>query len=281
MNKELKLLGEWILHKKHEIAKEVQIDRFAEIPLTESQKRELQQFEQQLLDIRADFIGLFGEALINNGTKDDQVISDWGLRIGKFIYDLGTPLDEALKDTSFYRNYIWKAIKDEVYAQNFSIDVVFEALSIIDPLLDKAVYYFSLTYIEAFQETLKNAQIAMLELSVPVVSLEPGIGILPLIGIVDTGRAQLLMDETLKQAEKLKLNHLVLDMSGVMTVDTMVADQLFKVIDSLTLIGVKTIITGIRPDVAQTIVSLGINLSNLIICRDPFQALSAIKGSRN
>lgn len=277
---ELQLLGKMILNQKHDLAKRIQTNRFSEIEITETQRRELQQFEPLLLEIRANFVGLFGEALINHKDKDqlDHMIREWGKTNGNYFFELGTPLHEALKDTSFYRDYLWETIKNDVKENNYSLETVFETISIIDPLLDKAAYYFSLAFTEAFQKSLKNAQLALLEMSVPVVSLEPGVGILPLIGIIDTARAQLLMEETLKQAEKLKLSYLVLDMSGVITVDTSVADQIFKVIAALSLIGVKTIITGIRPDVAQTVVSLGISTNHLTIKKDPFHALEHIRG---
>lgn len=248
--------------------------------MTAAQQQEFQAIEAHIIDIRANFISLFGEALINQ-LNCEETIQQWGEQNGNYFVDLGVPLNEALKDTRFYREYIWKAIQEEIQVQGFSVDTVFQAIAILGPLLDQAVYHFSLTYIESFQRSLENAQEAFLELSVPVVSIEPDVGILPLIGVIDTQRAQLLMEETLKQAEKLKLNYLVLEMSGVLTIDTMVADQIFKVINALSLIGVKTIVTGIRPDVAQTVVSLGISLDHLIIKNNPYNALNKIKALKN
>ncbi|MED4213667.1 STAS domain-containing protein, partial [Priestia megaterium] len=71
--------------------------------------------------------------------------------------------------------------------------------------------------------------------------------------------------EALKSANRLQLQRLIVDLSGVYIIDTMVADQIFKVVDSLKLLGVETILTGIRPEVAQTIVSIGIDFSSLAI----------------
>jgi rsbT co-antagonist protein RsbR len=164
-------------------------------------------------------------------------------------------LDEALKDASFYRKYIWQAIQVEAEVQNMSAATVFEVISIFDPLLDKAVYSFSLTYVESHQRSLKNAQMAFLEMSVPVVPLLKGVAVLPLIGDIDTERANIIMEKTLKSASKLQLEKLILDLSGIRIVDTVVANQIFKVVDALGLIGVETIITGIRPEVAQIVVS--------------------------
>lgn len=81
------------------------------------------------------------------------------------------------------------------------------------------------------------------------------------------------MDKTLKEAGRLKLKHLVLDLSGVLIVDTMVAQQIFNVLDALKLLGVNSIITGIRPEIAQTVVSLGIDFSQQVTRANLQQAL--------
>jgi rsbT co-antagonist protein RsbR len=84
------------------------------------------------------------------------------------------------------------------------------------------------------------------------------------------------MEETLSNSKRLNLNHLIFDLSGVLIVDTMVAQQLFQVFDALKLIGVETILTGIRPEVAQTMVSLGLILHGLTVKSNLEQALKHI-----
>jgi rsbT co-antagonist protein RsbR len=281
MTTELQALGEAIVSRKHEIAKAVHEGRYADAVLTEAQKYDLGKIEQQILQIRADFIALFGQALIEHEEQEKVFakITDWGKETGEYIYKLGASLDEALKDTSFYREHIWKAIKEE--AKDMPASAIFGVLDIIDPLMDHAIYSFSLTFVEAHQKSLENAKTALLELSVPVVPLMPGVGVLPLVGNVDTERAQLLMEETLDQAVKLKLTHLIFDVSGVMIVDTMVADQLFKVINALSLVGVKTIMTGIRPEVAHTMVTLGLNLEGIMVKSNLHQAFKEIQNLQN
>ncbi|PLT27533.1 STAS domain-containing protein [Peribacillus deserti] len=283
MNNELQLLGELILEKKYEIAQTIHKDRLSDLSMSEAEKREFQQIEAHILDIRANFISLFGEALVDHVDKKKahEKIFQWGKETGEYFYKLGAPLDEALKDTGFYRTYIWKAIEKEATARNMSASTIFEVIHIIDPLLDWAVYCFSLTYVEYHQKTLENAKNAFMELSVPVVPLTKGVGVLPLIGNLDTDRAHLLMETTLNRSGELKLSHLIIDVSGVLIVDTMVADQLFKVIDALSLTGVKTIITGIRPEVAQTMVSLGLKLTDIKTKANLQQAFDEIQLMKN
>ncbi|RDU37208.1 STAS domain-containing protein [Neobacillus piezotolerans] len=279
MSDRLALLGEAIVNNKYDIAEEVHNIRFSKLQLTPEQKREFQKIEQQIMQVRADFIEIFGRALIDNNDEQLSIdrVKEWGERAGSFIFNLGAPLDEALKDSSDYRKVIWKFIQESNSDMDLSADCIFKIISIIDPLLDHAVYYFSLTFVHHFQQSLNNAKKAFMELSVPIVPLIPGVGVLPLIGNIDTERAALLMEKTLEQANKLNLQHLILDVSGVLIIDTMVADQLLRVISALSLIGVKTILTGIRPEVAQTIVSLGLSLNQLTVKSNLHQAFKELQ----
>jgi rsbT co-antagonist protein RsbR len=277
MIKYIKNIGQEIIEKKYEIAREVHEKRFSEIPVEERKK--ISAIEKEILEIRAHFITIFGKALIDFQNKEHyyDVFSQWGKDTGEQIYNMGVPLDEALKDTNHYRGAIWKEIKHQVFQHNMSLDTVFEAQEILDPLLDQAVYSFSLRYVTFHKETLDRANSAFMELSVPVVPLITGVAVLPLIGNIDTQRAQLIMEEALLQANKLKLNKLFIDLSGVAIVDTMVADRIFMVISALKLLGVHTILTGIRPEIAQTITQIGINFSHVEIRANLQQAIEEMK----
>ena len=267
----LHFLGEKILEKKYEIAHMVHTNRMTDL----KEVKDVNVTKEEIIELRATFISYFGQALmekIDQKTIFDQIVK-WAKESGEFASNLGISLSEALEDTTYYRKFIWEVLKEEIKDHNIPTDTIFELITIIDPLLDKAVYVFSLTYVNIHQETLKKAKSAFLELSVPVVPITKGIAILPLIGEVDTERATLLLEETLKKANELKLSHLLFDLSGVMIVDTMVAHQIFKIVDALGLLGVKTILIGIRPEVAQTMIQLGIDFSKITIKANLEQAL--------
>jgi rsbT co-antagonist protein RsbR len=270
----LHFLGEKIVEKKYEIAHKVHTSRMVDL----KQTRNFNLTNEKIIEMRANFINNFGEAIMLNldqNTSFDRILK-WGKESGELASNLGVSLSEALETTSYYRKFIWEVLKEEIKKHNMPIDTVFELSSIIDPLLDKAVYAFSLTYVNFHHETLKKAKSAFLELSVPMVPITKGIAILPLIGEVDTERATLLLDETLKKANELKLSYLLFDLSGVMIVDTMVAHQIFKIIEALDLLGVKTMLIGIRPEVAQTMIQLGINFSKLTVKSNLEQALLSL-----
>ncbi|RHW38016.1 STAS domain-containing protein [Neobacillus notoginsengisoli] len=278
MGRELNMLGEKILERKNEIAKKVHEIRISDA--TEEQKQLLLSMinEKEIIEVRAGFVSMFGEALLDGVSKEEayEKIEKWAKETGEFTYSMGIPLDEALKDTSYYRSFIYEVLEEEVLRHDMSVKTVFEVARKIDPLLDHAVYCFSLTYVHYYRNTMEASKNAFLELSVPVVPLTNGIAILPLIGNVDTERAQLIMEEALDAAVKLKLNTLIIDLSGVMIVDTMVADQLFKVISSLELLGVQSVLTGIRPEIAQTVIKMGINFANVNIKTNLQQAFEEL-----
>ncbi|WP_108672083.1 STAS domain-containing protein [Peribacillus acanthi] len=275
MGNQFRVLGEKLLAKKFDIAKNVHEDRLSELP---AEQRALipRAVEENIINIRAGFISLFGETLFHGLDRETAFanIDKWGKNTGEIIFKMGAPLDAALKDTQYYRIHLWRTLKNEMIDINMTAKDVFDLGEILDPLLDQAAYSFSLTYIHSYQKTLEAAKSAFVELSVPVVQLTKGVAILPLIGNIDTERAQLLMEQTLKEAERLQLSHLLMDLSGVAIVDTMVADQLFKVIASLRLLGVETTLTGLRPEIAQTVVNIGVEFKNILIKGNLKQALN-------
>lgn len=276
MGENIKHLGNVLLQQKREIALTVHKRRLEGESLKTLQ--EIRHVEEELLRLRAHFISLFGQSLLNQDFEGSlSMFSDWGINTGASLSAQGVPLDEALKDVAFYRRAIWEVLKKEMKEKDFSIDEVFEVKDIIDPLLDFALYNFSLSYVDSYTNTLNNSRRAFLELSVPVVPITNDIAILPLIGDIDTERAQLLMEETLIKTRDMGINHLIIDISGVVIIDTMVANELFKLMDALRLTGVATIFSGVRPEIAQTMVNLGLNTKDLVTKASLRQALALLE----
>ena len=104
---------------------------------------------------------------------------------------------------------------------------------------------------------------AMLELSTPVIRLWEGVIAVPLVGTLDSARTQLVMEKLLETLVATGADHAVLDITGVATVDTEVAQHLLKTVSAARLLGAECIVCGIRPQVAQTIVSLGIEFGDI------------------
>jgi rsbT co-antagonist protein RsbR len=142
--------------------------------------------------------------------------------------------------------------------------VLADASWTISSLLDKLGLYT----IEVFQKTrdqiIVRQQQELLELSTPVVKLWQGILALPLIGTLDSARTQVVMENILQKIVDTGASIAIIDITGVPTVDTLVAQHLMKTIAAARLMGADCIISGIRPQIAQTIVHLGVNLEDVV-----------------
>jgi rsbT co-antagonist protein RsbR len=145
-----------------------------------------------------------------------------------------------------------------------SPDEMFDALWKCTLLLDKLSLLTIETYMATREELITRQQQELLELSTPVVKLWDGILALPIIGTLDSSRTQVVMEELLQTVVATNSKFAIIDITGVPTVDTLVAQHLLKTITAARLMGAECIISGVRPQIAQTIVHLGINLEDVI-----------------
>src|SRR5215472_14361103 len=127
-------------------------------------------------------------------------------------------------------------------------------------LLDKLGLYTIEVYQKGREDVIARQQRNMLELSTPVVELWEGILALPLIGTLDSERTQLVMEALLTRIVETGASIAIIDITGVPTVDTLVAQHLLKTVAAARLMGADCLISGIRPQIAQTIVHLGVDL---------------------
>jgi rsbT co-antagonist protein RsbR len=130
-----------------------------------------------------------------------------------------------------------------------------------DLLLDKLGLYTTEVYQRSRDEVIRRQQEEMLELSTPVVQLWEGIVALPLIGTLDSTRTSIVMETLLQTIVDTSSELAIIDITGVPTVDTLVAQHLLKTVAAARLMGADCIISGIRPQIAQTMVHLQIDLS--------------------
>jgi rsbT co-antagonist protein RsbR len=131
-------------------------------------------------------------------------------------------------------------------------------------LLDKLGLFTTEAYQKGREEVIRRQQQELLELSTPVVVLWEGVLALPLIGTLDSARTQVVMESLLQKIVETGAGIAIIDITGVPTVDTLVAQHLLKTVSAARLMGADCIISGIRPQIAQTIVHLGVNLADVI-----------------
>ena len=149
-------------------------------------------------------------------------------------------------------------------------------------LIDKLGLLTAEAYQKGREEVINRQSSEMLELSTPVVKLWDGILALPMIGTLDSSRTQVVMETLLERIVETGSEVAIIDITGVPTVDTLVAQHLMKTVAAARLMGVECIISGIRPQIAQTIVHLGVDLGGIITkatLADAFKVALVRRGS--
>jgi rsbT co-antagonist protein RsbR len=131
-------------------------------------------------------------------------------------------------------------------------------------LLDRLALLTGEFYLKTREELISRQSQDMLELSTPVVKLWDGVLALPMIGTLDSSRTQIVMETLLQRIVETGADIAILDITGVPTVDTLTAQHLIKTVTAARLMGAECIISGIRPQIAQTIVHLGVDLGDIV-----------------
>ncbi len=139
----------------------------------------------------------------------------------------------------------------------------FDAAWVASRMVDRLAQFTATTYQRTREDVINRQQQELLELSTPVVKLWDGVLAVPMIGTLDSSRTQLVMETLLTRIIETGAELAIIDITGVPTVDTLVAQHLIKTVTAIRLMGADSIISGIRPQIAQTIVHLGIDLQGI------------------
>ncbi|ANE50761.1 STAS domain-containing protein [Flavisolibacter tropicus] len=201
------------------------------------------------------------EQNINNGQSDDfepvvEILSGISIirarqgysprETGVFVFSLRDALIQALHDT--------KLEPLELYETTVKLNRLFDSFGVTT---------FE-TFIKGREEVILRQTDEISEISTPVIRVWDGIVALPIIGTLDSARTQIVMENLLQEIVDTSSSIAILDISGVPAVDSLVAQHLLKTVSATRLMGAECIISGIRPEIAQTVVHLGIDLSNIV-----------------
>lgn len=202
-------------------------------------------------------------------------ISKWAVEVAEKRAKDMVPILESIEQLNTVKGILLSYVQrfSEESTDHLTVPTLFEWIRLIQYAFDLFVNIFISAYDDYKFQQLTAQQATIYELSSPVIPITKGIGVLPLIGDIDTKRAQLIMENTLKECNEKRFNHLFIDLSGVPLIDTMVAHQIFQVIHALRLIGVKGYLSGLRPEVAQTAIQLGVDFSQIPIFNNLASAL--------
>lgn len=155
---------------------------------------------------------------------------------------------------------LFRALREEL-AKN--PDALADQIMNTSLILDRLGLYTTEIFQRSREEIIARQQQEMMELSTPVVKLWDEILALPIIGTLDSARTQVVMESLLQEIVRSEASIAIIDITGVPTVDTLVAQHLLKTVAAARLMGADCIISGIRPQIAQTIVHLGVELTDV------------------
>lgn len=195
------------------------------------------------------FLGLF------EGRCDLAYAAD-RLRVGVVHERVGLPLKWYL---GAFNRYL--ELTDAALRQALPSDEAKAAVASLQKLVFFDMGLAVDTYVAAQGESIGRHRAAVDELSTPVIRVFDGVLLLPLIGTIDSARAQGIMETVLKRVSEQEASVMIIDIAGVAVVDTQVADHLLRAYAAVRLLGAATILTGISPQIARTIVDLGVDIS--------------------
>jgi rsbT co-antagonist protein RsbR len=220
--------------------------------------------ESDLREQSRRFLQLFIDLVQQN--DDDQNTESW-----KSVKNLLADLSQSRaaqgfspSETATFVFSLKQPILDMLRRGLSDMEELVREMWLTNALLDKLGLYTVEVYLQSRESIISRQQQELMELSTPVVQLWDNVVALPLIGTLDSERTQVVMENLLEKVVETGASIAIIDITGVPTVDTLVAQHLLKTVAAARLMGADCIISGIRPQIAQTIVHLGINLADII-----------------
>ncbi|HEV3471446.1 MAG TPA: STAS domain-containing protein [Pyrinomonadaceae bacterium] len=221
-------------------------------------KKDLRQQSLQVIEMLA-------QAIADSGGADfeDTAFDDLRAYLNELAHTRAvkgyTPLENATYVLSL-RNVVIPLLAEEL--ENDASALIRES-NYFTRLLDKSGLIMVETFIRSREEIIRQQRADMLELSTPVIKVWDKILTLPIIGTLDSRRAQMMMEALLQKIVETGSTIAILDITGVRTMDTLVANHLIKTVTAARLMGARCILTGVSPAIAQTMVQLGIDLTQI------------------
>jgi rsbT co-antagonist protein RsbR len=212
--------------------------------------------DQVFIGTSRDFI----ELMISNISDTKNEFNSKLVDFAEIVIRLGWPLQFVTEGLQTFGRLVFEGMsKIDVVTKDNQMDIVYEFDRWLTPMRNEIVNGYTRTW----ERTVSLQKIALQELSASLIPIFEGITVMPLVGTIDTERAKQIMENLLHGVVKHRAEVVLIDITGVPVVDTMVAHHIIQAAEAVRLVGAKCMLVGIRPEIAQTIVNLGINLNQL------------------
>lgn len=217
----------------------------------------------QVNKITKDIVDSLIDALKEKDIYNDEAYQNIQQQMADFSRDMTlrniTPTETA-QFIFLIKDAIFPLFQEECNQEK----ILAEYILFINALVDKLGLYTFQTYLESREALIKEQQQAFMEVSVPVVRVWKDIVMIPLVGMLDSSRTQMMMEAMLTSLEETQSRVAIIDISGIPIVDSLVARHLITAANAAKLMGAECLITGIRAKISQTLVQLGVDLSGIV-----------------
>ncbi|MGE8081930.1 STAS domain-containing protein [Peribacillus loiseleuriae] len=213
--------------------------------------------DEMFVQTSAEFIDMIISNTRRNNEEFASKLSDFAEKVVRLGWPLSFIIEGLHKFTLVVINGM--VVKEQVTKDN-QMEIIYDLDKWASPMKQEIISIYTQTW----ERTVSLQKMALQELSAPLIPVIEGITIMPLIGTIDTERAKQIMENLLTGVVKQRSEVVLIDITGVPIVDTMVAHHIIQAAEAIRLVGAKCMICGIRPEIAQTIVSLGINLNEIV-----------------
>jgi rsbT co-antagonist protein RsbR len=189
-----------------------------------------------------------------------EALQDYALNLSERIIPRGVETDEVLGIVLLLRDVLARSLFQK-YQTDF--DYLNQVLDAYEPAANRIANTVGVNFVQERERVIRQQQEAIRELSTPVLQVRERLLILPIIGVLDGQRARQLTEQLLRGIRANRARVVVIDITGVPTIDSTVANHLVQTVDASRLMGASVIITGLSPEIAQTLVTLGVDLSKV------------------
>ena len=201
--------------------------------------------------------------VLKEGSLD--TLSSWAQETATKRAQCGDPLYGSIHYFKKFRLIFLERIETfvDLHQSRIKYEDTFSWNRVVNEAFDRMIELFTMYYGQVADAHSYAQKMRISELSTPVISISNKVGVVPIVGQVDEYNSSNFAESIMMQAKNLELSCLIIDLSGVPSIDAMMTNELFQVVKMLDLLGIDAIITGIRPEIALTAVQLGIDLDNL------------------
>lgn len=231
------------------------ISKWQDLMKNEESGRSFQMMPSDLMDQTSKE---FADLMVTNLLENHEAYENRLTEFSEKVVRLGWSITFVTQAITHFAEVVYEGMEIDGFITEENVrKFVDEFKNWVSPIRDSTID----TYSKTWERTVSLQKIALQELSASLIPVFDKISVMPLVGTIDTERAKLIMENLLEGVVKHRAEVVLLDITGVPVVDTMVAHHIIQAADAVRLVGAKCMLVGIRPEIAQTIVTLGINLN--------------------